>query len=172
MTTDTESGDASVLVKLFGHNAWASLTLLDFCEGLSAEQLEATAVGGYGSIRETLMHFVTAEQNYVHRVNDHLPAVPMRRGEWAGFPALKAAVRWTGDELLQLARSARADTLVRERSPHSSEEYPLTTLMVQAVTHSNEHRTQIATILTQLGLEPPDLSGWKYMEVLGELKET
>jgi uncharacterized damage-inducible protein DinB len=171
MTPENERGDDSVLVKLFGHNAWASLTLLEVCEGLSKAQLDAGAVGGYGSIRDTLMHLIIAEQNYVNRVNGHLPAVPLRRGEWAGFPALKAAVRWAGDELLQLARSARADTLVRDRA-HPNEAYPLATLMIQAVTHSNEHRTQIATILTQLGLEPPDMSGWKYMVVLGEFKES
>ena len=44
-------------------------------------------------------------------------------------------------------------------------------LMVQAITHSTEHRTQISAIITQLGVEPPDMSGWKYMEEIGELQE-
>ena len=43
--------------------------------------------------------------------------------------------------------------------------------MVQAITHSTEHRTQISAIITQLGMEPPDMSGWKYMEEIGELQE-
>ncbi|NTU79168.1 MAG: hypothetical protein HGA45_07160 [Chloroflexales bacterium] len=30
------------------------------------------------------------------------------------------------------------------------------------VTHATEHRAQIATIITQLGMEPPDLSVWLY----------
>jgi uncharacterized damage-inducible protein DinB len=42
---------------------------------------------------------------------------------------------------------------------------------MQALTHSTEHRTQIATIITQLGLQPPDMSGWMFMEQTGELKE-
>ena len=43
--------------------------------------------------------------------------------------------------------------------------------MVQAVTHSTEHRTHIATIITQLGREPPDMSGWQYMAEVGELQD-
>jgi uncharacterized damage-inducible protein DinB len=43
--------------------------------------------------------------------------------------------------------------------------------MVQAINHSTEHRTQIAAIITQLGMEPPDMSGWQYMEDIGELHD-
>src|SRR4029078_11019521 len=108
MKPDNQPGDDSVLVKLFRHNASANLLILEACEALSEAQLDATAVGGYGAIRETLQHLAVAEQNYVNQVNDHLPAVPLVRGQWAGFAALKAAVVWTSDELLALARTARA----------------------------------------------------------------
>jgi len=50
-------------------------------------------------------------------------------------------------------------------------EYPLASLIAQAIGHSTEHRAQIAAIITQLGLEPPDMSGWAYMEETGELAE-
>ena len=36
---------------------------------------------------------------------------------------------------------------------------PVTTVYVQAIIHATEHRSQIATILTQQGVEPPDFSG-------------
>jgi uncharacterized damage-inducible protein DinB len=40
--------------------------------------------------------------------------------------------------------------------------------MLQAINHATEHRTHIATILTQQGVEPPVLDGWHYNEeVLG-----
>lgn len=167
---ENERGDTSVLTALFGHNAWANLKLLDFCEGLSAEQLDATAIGGFGSIRDTLRHIVGAEVSYVERVNGKLPAEPLAPGQVASFAVLKDAVRWAGDELLQLALSARKGTSVRQRPPRQLIEYPLASLMAQAVSHSTEHRTQIAAIITQLGMEPPDMSGWKYMEEMGELQ--
>ena len=166
-----EQGDATVLTTLFQHNTWANLALLDFCEQLSDEQLDATAIGGYGSIRDTLTHTIGAEVSYVVRVNGRMPPRPFARGQIPSFEVLKDVARWTGDEMLQLALSARAGTLVREREGRLGAEYTLASLMVQAITHSVEHRTQIATVITQLGMDPPDMSGWKYMVATGEFRE-
>ena len=60
---DNERDNTGILTKFFEHNVWASLKLLDFCEGLSAEQLDSTAIGCFGSIRATLGHIVGAEVN-------------------------------------------------------------------------------------------------------------
>jgi uncharacterized damage-inducible protein DinB len=164
--------DTSVLTRLFGHNTWANLKLLDFCEGLTDEQLDATAVGCFGSIRDTLVHIAGGEVDYVNLVNGKLPAAPPPTDRFLGFDVLKAAVRWAGDELLQLAISARADTIVRVVRPQEPIfEYPLASFMVQVLNHSTEHRTQISVIITQLGIEPPAMTGWKYMREMGELQE-
>src|SRR5437868_2730601 len=160
----SEQVDNSVLTTLFHHNTWANLKLLDFCEALSDEQLDTSATGTYGSIRDTLHHTVGAEVGYVHRVNGKLPAEPPSRDRFPGFAVLKQSARWTGDELLQLAVSASADSIVREESPAAVVQYPLASLLIQAINHSTEHRTQVSTIITQLGLEPPDMTGWQYMD--------
>ena len=170
MITNDRS-DTSVLTTLFGHNTWANLKLLDFCAGLSDAQLDTTAIGGFGSIRTTLLHIVAAEVGYVERVNGKQPATVLVRDQFPAFAVLQDAVRWAGDELLQLALSAQATSMVRQRPPRPRLAYPLASLIVQAVSHSTEHRTQIATIITQLGIEPPDMSGWRYMEELGDLQE-
>jgi len=166
-----EPGGMSVVTALFHHNVWANLKLLDFCESLTEEQLGTTAVGGYGAIHSTLVHLIGAEISYVERVNGRLPPQPLTRGQWPGFAVLKDAVRWTAGEMLQLAVAARTDTLVREQEGRAVVQYPLADLMAQAITHSCEHRTQVATILTQLGLEPPDMSNWGYMEETGLFRE-
>jgi uncharacterized damage-inducible protein DinB len=166
-----EPRDDSVLTALFHPNTWANLKLLDYCERLSDEQLEATATGTYGSIRDTLLHIVGAEVSYVQRVNGKLPCEPPPRDQFPGFAMLKDAARWTGEELPQLALAARADTIVHQRRPGFNANYKLASLMVQAINHSTEHRTQVSTILTQLGLEPPDMTGWQYMEEMGEIED-
>jgi uncharacterized damage-inducible protein DinB len=157
----------SVVTTLFRHNRWANLKLLEACAGLSAAQLAAEMTGGYGSISETLQHIVKGELGYVKRVNGAQPPQPLPADGFAGIERLQAAARWTGDELLQLALSTRAAALVVE-PPHPT--YPLASLMMQAITHATEHRTQITATLTQLGIEPPDLSGWAYMDEHGEIK--
>ncbi len=163
--------DNSVVTALFHHNTWANLKLLEFCEGLTDEQLDTTAIGGYGTIRDTLVHTIGAEVSYVTRVNDRMPPVPLPKGQFPGFDALEQAARWAEDELLQLACAARADTRVHQRPPRQNIAYRLADLIIQAITHSCEHRTQIATILTQLGLDPPDMSTWHYMEDMGTFQE-
>ena len=70
----TEQADNGVLTTLFHHNTWANLKLLDFCEALGDEQLDTSATGTYGSVRDTLHHIVGAEVGYVRRVNGKLPA--------------------------------------------------------------------------------------------------
>ncbi len=166
---DTErGGDTSVLTTLFAHNAWANLKLLDFCARLSDEQLDAEAIGCFGSIRATLWHIVGGEVSYVERVNGKLPPTLLPDDQFPGFAALQAAARWTSDELLQLALAARDDTLVREPPPEYTFQYRLASLMVQAINHATEHRAQIAAIITQLGMEPPDMSGWQYMAEIGQ----
>ncbi len=105
---ESNPGDAGVLEALFHQNTWANLKLLAFCKGLSAEQLDATTVGTYGSIRDTLLHVVRAEVGYVSRVNAKQPAEPPPRDHFPGFPVLADTVRWAGDELLALALSAPA----------------------------------------------------------------
>jgi uncharacterized damage-inducible protein DinB len=164
-------GDTSVLTTLFAQNGWANLKLLEFCEQLNDEQLDATAIGCYGSIRNTLWHIVGAEVSYVHRVNGNLPPQPISRDVIPAFAVMKDVARWTNDELLQLALSTRRDTLVTESEGDLHVEYPLASLMMQAINHATEHRAQIAAIVTQLGMEPPDMSGWQYMGDTGEFRE-
>jgi hypothetical protein len=69
---DRKTPAASMLGSVLEHNAWATDELLAFCERLSAEQLLATAAGAFGTIFETLHHFIESDGHYVGRVVPHL----------------------------------------------------------------------------------------------------
>jgi uncharacterized damage-inducible protein DinB len=43
---------------------------------------------------------------------------------------------------------------------------PKTVILTQVINHATEHRAQVMVILTQLGIEPPDLSSWSYFNAL------
>lgn len=167
-----DEGAKSLIVDLFRHNTWANLKLLEVCEGLSDEQLDASVPGTYGSIRDTLLHIVRAEVNYVSRVTGQLPGEPLKRGQFPGIGVLKQAARWSGEELLKLALNAGPTDIVEEHGQGEHIRYKLTGLLTQAINHATEHRAQVVTILTQQGVEPPELSGWAYMEATGQLQET
>jgi uncharacterized damage-inducible protein DinB len=43
---------------------------------------------------------------------------------------------------------------------------PKTIILTQVINHATEHREQVKAIMTQIGVEPPDLSGWTYFDEL------
>jgi len=46
---------------------------------------------------------------------------------------------------------------------------PVPLFLLQAVNHGTEHRSQLATILTQLEVEPPEMDGWAYFFASGHM---
>src|SRR2546430_11529778 len=50
------------------HGSWANGRLLERCRALTAEQLELTVPGTYGTIRKTLAHVVASEEGYLVRL--------------------------------------------------------------------------------------------------------
>jgi uncharacterized damage-inducible protein DinB len=45
-------------------------------------------------------------------------------------------------------------------------EVPKAIILTQVINHATEHREQVKAILTQLGIEPPDLQSWSYFDEL------
>jgi len=57
------------LQMIFSHHLWANLRLFERCCSLTDEQLDSSITGVFGSIRETLLHVVKAEQSYFSRIS-------------------------------------------------------------------------------------------------------
>jgi uncharacterized damage-inducible protein DinB len=154
------------LTTLFRHNRWANMRILERCAGLTDEQLDATIAGTYGSIRDTLQHIVTAERSYFSRIS-----TGQRYGRPEDAPPLTLAemvesARTTGSGLIEWAPKVQAGDTVRIDWDGTPREVPKTILLAQAINHATEHRAQIMVILTQLGIQPPDLDSWSYFDEL------
>jgi uncharacterized damage-inducible protein DinB len=161
-----EMEPTDTLTTLFRHNLWANLNLLEQCAELNSDQLEATMVGTYGSIRDTLEHIVRAEQSYFSRIST---GQPRRRSEDEGPPTIREMVesaRTTGAGLIEWAPKVRASDTVQVDWDSTARAVPKTIILTQAINHATEHRAQIMAILTQLGIQPPDLDGWTYFDEL------
>jgi uncharacterized damage-inducible protein DinB len=152
------------LTTLYSHHLWANLRLLERCAELTREQLDATIPGAYSSIYNTLQHIVTSEQSYFSRISTGQPrrrpadAPPMTIAE------MVESVRTTGAGLIEWASRVQADDTVQVDWDGAPRDVPKTIILTQAINHATEHREQIKTILTQLGIEPPDLQGWVYFD--------
>ncbi|MCZ7547158.1 MAG: DinB family protein [Anaerolineae bacterium] len=149
------------------HNAlqpspMGDLRLLERCAELTPEQLDATIPGAYSSIYDTLQHIVTTEQSYFSRISTGQPyrrpsnAPRMTQAEMAD------ALRATGSGLVEWAPKIQAGDMVEIDWEGTPRAVPKAIVLAQVINHATEHREQIKAILTQLGIEPPDLQAWSF----------
>lgn len=150
----------TTLDAIFEHNAWANEVLLEACRGLTPEQLATSVDGTYGDLGSTLAHIASGEAFYTLLFSGWRPSTEWQQDDpFPGIEQLLEVVRETGPRLLAAARSNPADQLI-ERDP--GEMIPASVILVQAINHATEHRGHAATILTQLGMQPPPMDGWHH----------
>jgi uncharacterized damage-inducible protein DinB len=154
------------LVKLFEHNNWANSQIIQACSALSDEQLDAEPQSTtIGTIRQTLMHFVTSQHGYLSLLT--LP-VETRRAISPTFASLQQAANTSGEGLLALVREASQypNTQLQTTDGYFVEPW---VVIVQIINHATEHREQISSMLSALGVTPPNLDGWSYAEATNAL---
>lgn len=154
--------------QLYRFNRWANRTIVDACRELAPDQLAADCVGTYGRLDRTLAHLAAAEAGYVHRLTDE-PRVLEWDDEAAGAPpsvaTVAAALEQTGARLIGLAATIPDDFVASYVNGYGDQVHrPGWLLLAQSVDHAREHRSHIATILTQLGIRPPDIDVWSFDE--------
>ena len=159
----------NTLIDAFRHNAWANRKLIEFCRGLSGEQLTASTTGTYGNILETMQHIIGGEYFYAYLLSG-------RELDWPGFDErVIEPEHWEqwADDLAAFWEAALASPidpdglLVRPDGPGWTREVRTGVLIAQTLQHGNVHREQISAIITSLGLAPPDLEVWAYAAEVG-----
>jgi uncharacterized damage-inducible protein DinB len=151
------------LMTFFRHHLWSNLRLFDACLTLTGEQLNHSDPGTYGSIRATLIHLVRAEEWYLFLLTDQKGPTPESDAQ-TPLVKLKERVRQSGMMLLQVIENVQPDKLVNVGEGKEAEFIPKRVFLLQAIHHAHEHRTQVATLMGQLGIEPPAISGWSYFD--------
>jgi uncharacterized damage-inducible protein DinB len=153
------------LPDFFRYNRWANLRLLDMCAELSDAQLDANTNGTFGSIRETLMHLFASEEGYVRHFTGTSPTPPLKElTTFVGFDELRRRAERSGQELTTIAEQGDLSQIFHLDG--GAYEAPAIVVLIQAVNHAIDHRSQIATLLSQQDIEPPDLDGWSYNDAL------
>ena len=161
----------SLMDDAFAHHVWATLQVMDVCAKLDPAQLEATAPGTYGTILDTLRHIVGADSSYLFAMTRG-KVQPIDEEEM-DLPELRSLMESYGPEYASLlAGGLDPDVIVvRHRDDGSETHAPLGIRLAQAVHHGTDHRSQICTVLTTLGIEPPLIDVWDYAEQDGRLTE-
>jgi len=161
-----------ILADAFGHHIWATLRVIDVCAALPPEQLQTTVPGTFGSIVDTVRHLVGADRSYlallsggaVERFDDETEAA-MDLAQLRAVLVENGAVWET-----VVAGELDADTmLTRYRDDGASSSAPLGIRLAQVIHHGTDHRSQIATALTTLGVTPPEIDVWDFAATEGRL---
>ena len=146
----------SLLEVAFAHHVWATSRVIEACLDLSVEELETSVPGTRGPMLETLRHIVfsdafdlftlTGDRTF-HIDEDHLSlaearVVMERNGSgWAEY----------------ISRPLDPDEMVHEVDETDGFERwaPVGFRLAGVLNHGTDHRSQVCTALTTLGVEPP-----------------
>jgi len=146
----------SFLEDAFAHHVWATLRLVDTCLELSPRQLETAVPGTYGSILDTLRHCVGSDAwDLFVATGDRASLIDeddMRLGK------LRAAMESHGPAWSRLlAQDLDPDAVLHEVDEDDgyARDVAMSIQLAASLQHGTDHRSQVCTALTALGVEPP-----------------
>lgn len=164
--------DGALFEDAFAHHVWATTRLIDACLALNTKQLATAVPGAYGSILETMRHLVEGDSDYLSiMTGDRTHVIGT---EHMDLPELRVVMEndgalWSG----LLAHDLDPNAMVKEIDADDGFERDATTgiRLAQALHHGTDHRSQICTALTALGVDPPGIDAWTYGLQAGRVVE-
>ncbi len=153
----------SLLDDAFAHNVWATLRLIDACLALSPAQLDAAVPATDRSILATMRHVIGNE-------SFELFVASGGRGSFIsadrmGLAELRTAMEGIGAGWSRLLdEGIDPDAVLREVDPDDGyqKDAPMGIRLAQTLHHGTDHRSQICTALTTLGVAPPLLDVFSF----------
>ncbi len=161
--------DQSMLIdKMFEYNLWANVQMIELCSGLGDEQLTVEAVGVFGRVQPILIHLIQAEGGYLNRLTGSRPWADDLNWDHMSFSDLLEKAQLSGRQLIEIA--TKVDPSIQHEVELQGNPFRFYnwTVLLQALYHGIEHRTQLKFLLTKLGVTHPDFSVWDYTESLKE----
>jgi len=158
------------LLDLAHYNAWANQRVFATSAALSSAVLSAEAKGTYGSVQETLAHLVEVEEIYLLMLRD----ADVQNWDSDGFMAHDAA--WFAERSRELGAEYQTLLAGKDENWLSGQfvvpwfGFPISHRdgLLQAWTHSAQHRSQILSELGSHGLQTPDID---YIFMLDQARE-
>ena len=152
------------VLALFRRNAWATERLLEFCQGRPEAAAPAEA-DVYGGIVPTFNHILGAETGYLRLLTGELSEDRVEETSPRSLSDLQGPGRWLAERWRAALDADRNPELVLPyQRGNDPELMPDWLPLVQSVHHGDDHRTQVATLLTRHGVECPRLDGWAFAE--------
>ncbi len=158
---------------LYTYNYWARDRILENVAKLSLEQFSQESNYSHGSIRNTLVHILSAEWLWRVRCQEHIS--PGHFLAATDFPSPDSIVQaWAQEQDKMLSylgtlRSEDLDKLVQyKRTGGETRENILWQLLLHVVIHGTEHRSTLASGLTAFGHSPGDIDFIRFLRAVSK----
>ena len=146
------------LKSTFDYGYWANEKLLAVVSKLTPEQFTQPVAGSYGSIRNTLVHVLSAEWGWLSRCGGPQRGDALKADDYPTVDSLLAAwskVEGYMNEFLSKLKDEDLVRIVEFTNPRGEKRsMPLGELMQHAAIHGVHHRGQVALLLRVLGHVP------------------
>jgi uncharacterized damage-inducible protein DinB len=155
--------DPTSLLTLYDYSCWATDRVLTACRRAGeAAFLAPRPELYYGSLRNTLVHVLSAEWIWRTRCQEGVSPTALLSPEH--FPGIDAlADRWSSEVLAMrgylagLTAEALEQVIDYKTTRGQPMQEVLWHLLVHVINHSTQHRSETAMTLTALGCSPGDL---------------
>jgi len=143
---------------LYDYGHWANRKLFDVVSQLSHEQFTQQVSGSYGSVRNTLVHVLSAEWGWLDRCGGFERGDRLNNDDYPTFEPLQET--WSKVEMHMrefLAELKDEDLTKSVGFPNARNEkrsMPLGELLHHGAIHGVHHRGQVVLLLRSLGYVP------------------
>jgi uncharacterized damage-inducible protein DinB len=149
----------SDLKRLYDYNSWANRKLLSVVSQLSQDEFTRSVAGSYGSVRNTLVHVVSAEWGWLDRCGGQARGPRLNPVD---YPTAESLIETWGrveGYMRDFLSALNDEDLARDiefsfGGPKSV--VSVGDLLSHGVVHSVHHRGQVALLLRLLGHAPGD----------------
>ena len=162
-----------LLEAAFTHHVWATSRVIDACLDLSVEDMATSVPGTRGPILETLRHLVVSDTFDLFVLTGDR-AFDIDETEPLTLAEARARIERNGAGWAEyISRSLDPDEMVHEVDQTDGYQRwaPVGFRLAGVLDHGTDHRSQICTALTALGIEPPKIDVFDFGLEAGRIVE-
>ena len=147
------------LQRRYDYGYWANRKLFAVIQALSPDQFTQNVAGSYGSIRNTLVHMMSAEWGWIDRCGGPSRGPALKADDFPTFASIVeqwSIVEGYAREFLGTLNDADLQRVVEFSIPQVglTRAMPVGELLQHAATHGVHHRGQLALLLRVMGHVP------------------
>jgi uncharacterized damage-inducible protein DinB len=165
----------SDILLLYDYAVWANERILNAAVCASIEQLTAPQRLSGGSLLDTLVHTMSAEEGWRVKCETGMPIAVSASERMQDFPTLEAVRTYWGEVnqamrtyLQQLSDNDLNQTVTLRNRDGRVFVRVLWQPLLHVITHGAQHRAEVAEALTNLGYSPGELDFEIYLRALAD----